>query len=272
MFGKLRHPVHAIREPFGTAGLILACIALIAALAGGAYAASGGLSAKQKKEVKKIAKQFAGKPGAAGPAGPQGPAGASGKDGAQGPQGEKGEKGLQGEKGTSGTAGKSVVAEAEPSGSGNCSGLGGAKFHQEGSSTNTFACNGQTGYTSSLPSGETETGVWSFNASLASAEEFEVEPEVFVPLAHAAITWSIPLATSLTASNIKLEGDPHCTGTFPNPTADPGYLCIYPANLTNTEFVPGFPGTAFQKSGAITNNIVKADHASGSGTFAVTAP
>ena len=52
-----------LRSQFGTAGLVVAIVALIAALAGGAYAASGGLTGKQKKEVTKIAKQNAGKPG-----------------------------------------------------------------------------------------------------------------------------------------------------------------------------------------------------------------
>ena len=90
MLSKLRHPVRAIREPFGTAGLIIACVALIAALAGGAYAASGGLTAKQKKEVKKIAKAFAGQPGAQGPkgdTGPKGDQGPKGNTGAEGPEG-----------------------------------------------------------------------------------------------------------------------------------------------------------------------------------------
>ena len=62
---RLRHPIRAIREPFGTAGLIVACVALVLALTGAAFAAAG-LTGKQKKEVEKIAKKYAGKPGAAG--------------------------------------------------------------------------------------------------------------------------------------------------------------------------------------------------------------
>jgi hypothetical protein len=102
---RLRHPVRAIREPFGTAGLIVACVALIAALAGGAYAASGGLTAKQKKEVKKIAKQFAGKPGATGATGPAGSPGAKGDTGAAGTNGKDGTNGTDGKNGTNGTNG-----------------------------------------------------------------------------------------------------------------------------------------------------------------------
>ena len=82
----MRHPVRAIREPFGTAGLVVAGIALIAALGGTAFAATK-LNSTQKKEVEKIAKRFAGKngkdgavgpPGSAGPAGPKGDPGGSG--------------------------------------------------------------------------------------------------------------------------------------------------------------------------------------------------
>ncbi|HVV72142.1 MAG TPA: hypothetical protein VHI52_11700 [Verrucomicrobiae bacterium] len=47
--------IQRIHQKLGTAGLIVAIVALVAALAGGAYAAGGGLSGKQKKEVTKIA-------------------------------------------------------------------------------------------------------------------------------------------------------------------------------------------------------------------------
>ena len=56
---RLRHPIRAIREPFGKAGLTVAILALVLAMVGGAYA-SGALTGKQKKEVKKIAKKYAG--------------------------------------------------------------------------------------------------------------------------------------------------------------------------------------------------------------------
>src|SRR4051794_38320152 len=112
MISKLRHPVRAIREPFGTAGLIVACIALIAALTGGAYAASGGLTAKQKKEVKKIAKQFAGKPGAPGTAGAKGDTGGKGDTGAAGTNGTNGSDGTNGLQGPQGEAG--MCSEEDP--------------------------------------------------------------------------------------------------------------------------------------------------------------
>src|SRR5262249_46017666 len=112
-----------IREPFGTAGLVVACVALIAALGGTALAAAK-LNSTQKKEVEKIAKKFAGKPGAPGAAGPPGPAGppregggqgrkrghpqdgANRKDGGNGKDGANGKDGTNGTNGTDGTDGE----------------------------------------------------------------------------------------------------------------------------------------------------------------------
>jgi hypothetical protein len=63
-----RHPSRAIREPFGTAGLIVA-------VSGFEYSAVQGLNGRQKMEVKKTAKEFAGKQEPAGA--PSAPGGSS---------------------------------------------------------------------------------------------------------------------------------------------------------------------------------------------------
>ncbi|HEX5592066.1 MAG TPA: hypothetical protein VFX35_01820 [Solirubrobacterales bacterium] len=102
-----------IHQKLGTAGFVIAIVALIMALGGAAYAALPGLNSKQKKEVKKIAKGLVapGPAGATGPAGAPGPAGAKGDAGAvggTGPQGEKGEKGDTGPTDTKLPPGKSV--------------------------------------------------------------------------------------------------------------------------------------------------------------------
>jgi hypothetical protein len=89
-----------IHEKLGTAGLIIAVVALIAALTGTAFAAAG-LNPKQKKEVTKIAKSVAKK----GPTGPQGPAGAPGAKGDAGAAGAKGATGPQGPPGEDGATG-----------------------------------------------------------------------------------------------------------------------------------------------------------------------
>jgi len=90
-----------IHNKLGTAGLIVAVVALIVALGGAAFAASSKLTPTEKKEVKKIAKQVAkpGPAGAAGAAGPQGPKGDSGPKGDQGPKGDIGNTGPKGEAG-----------------------------------------------------------------------------------------------------------------------------------------------------------------------------
>jgi hypothetical protein len=202
---RLRHPIRAIREPFGTAGLIVAVVALVAATAGGAYAANGGLSGKQKKEVTKIAqaeaKKFAGKNGANGAQGPAGPAGAKGDTGATGNTGATGETGATGLTGPQGQRGPA----------------------------------GLTGFTETLPSEQTETGVWGV-------------PNVEQLGTYYGISFNIPLATAPSAVVVKPEemnepagaaaGCPW-DGVSGAPTADPGKLCIYEAVETETANLGG---------------------------------
>jgi hypothetical protein len=90
-----------IHDRLGTAGLVVAVVALVVALAGTAFAATG-LNPMQKKEVKKIAKRFAGKPGAPGPKGDAGPVGPQGPKGDQGVKGDPGKQGPAGEQGPPG--------------------------------------------------------------------------------------------------------------------------------------------------------------------------
>jgi hypothetical protein len=216
-----------IHNRLGTAGLVVAVIALVAALAGTALAATG-LNSTQKKEVKKIAKQFAGKPGATGPAGPQGAAGGTG---AKGEQGEKGDKGDPGEPGTAGKNGKSVIAEAVPTGEAECAGLGGSKFHTEGSATITNACNGETGFTETLPSGKTETGAWGLLSHGPYAKEEEEKIVITkTEVIEIPLSFNIPLSEAPTLVYLKKEetDETHCPGgTAATPKAAPGFLCVF---------------------------------------------
>jgi hypothetical protein len=101
-------------DRFGTAGVVIAVIALVAAL-GGTAVAAGGLTKAQEKQVTKIAKKYAGKPGAAGKdgaAGPAGPAGPGGGKGDAGGKGATGAKGPTGGAGVAGTNGKTVLSGA----------------------------------------------------------------------------------------------------------------------------------------------------------------
>jgi hypothetical protein len=242
---RLRHPVRAIREPFGTAGLIVACVALIAALGGTALAAKGALTGKQKKEVEKIAKKFAGKPGAPGAQGPAGPAGkdgtagakgATGPQGSIGPKGATGPAGLKGDKGNKGDEGESpegtsfTGAEEETifgAGQHPCHEAGGV-LYVTASAENTV-CNGEPGAPGviqpgeTLPPGVTETGNWVVSGTGT------------VPT---ALSFPIPLSSNIEEEHIFFKhnngpADSNCPG--PNgglitklnrPHAAPGVLCI----------------------------------------------
>src|ERR1700742_3887740 len=222
-----RRPIRAIREPFGTAGLIIACIALVAALGGTALAAKGALTGKQKKEVETIAKKFAGKPG---------PAGANGSNGSKGKDGANGKKGAGG---ALGPAGESVTIAAAnevecPS--------GGAKFtNKTGTGT---ACNGTTGFTETLPEEKTETGGWVINS-------FANNPAV----TYTAISFTIPLEFGLDEQHVVFlkpgdVGHAHtseCPGTVASPSAEPGYLCVYASRMTNLTPAPSFDEHAILK-------------------------
>ncbi|MCW2987250.1 MAG: hypothetical protein JWM24_188, partial [Solirubrobacterales bacterium] len=193
----VRNPIRAIREPFGTAGLIVAMIALVAALGGTALAAAK-LNSTQKKEVEKIAKKVAGKPGVAGPAGSAGPAGPAGSAGAKGDKGDAGSPGSPGVPGTPGAPGTSVSSEefGIAGKEGKCVGTGGSKF--TAGTTKTFACNGKNGAIQpeeTLPSGASETGAW----AAQTATQFEVD---------APISFTIPLAAPLDGAECGPETGP----------------------------------------------------------------
>jgi collagen triple helix repeat protein len=237
---RLRHPVRAIREPFGTAGLAVACVALIAALGGSALAAKGALTGKQKKEVTKIAKKFAGKPGAQGPAGPagkDGSNGAAGEKGATGAQGPAGQQGVTGATGTAGAEGKSVELVEKVDGSGEeCEGVGGAIYEVEGSGEPEEICNGENGEEGSpwtlggtLPPGATETGAW----GIATVGEV-----------GAPISFPIPLEQIIAVSHVHYQTDPDFLEkcgeeerqSVNAPGAKPGELCVFRGEHSSDSF------------------------------------
>lgn len=207
---RLRHPIRAIREPFGTAGLIVACVALIAAVGGTAYAAAK-LNSTQKKEVEKIAKKFAGKPGTPG---------ATGATGATGAKGDKGDPGI---------AGTSVTNTPLAKGNVNCP-EGGAEF-KVGAGTPTRACNGTTGFTDTLPSNKTETGNWSTIGLFAPVNGG-------VPFS--AISYPIPLAAPSEKAVFLNQAETEASAVTPvqgcslqlqslaaKPVAPAGTLCVF---------------------------------------------
>jgi hypothetical protein len=255
---KLKHPIRAIREPFGTAGLIIAMIALVAALGGTALAAAK-LNSTQKKEVEKIAKKYAGKPG--------GP-GANGTNGAPGAKGDAGTAGSGGANGTS-VIGKAITGSPCPAG------VAGVEY-TSASGVNTV-CNGKngtTGFTETLPSGKTETGAWSTAVFYGSG----------TPVGDTALSFTIPLETPLDeghvhffeAGEVPSAGSGCFGGTPEEPTAEPGNLCVYTAvglevlSATINDAGSNVPGAA--RSGAALVIVFNSSSTSATGTWAVTAP
>jgi hypothetical protein len=273
MFSKLH-------DRLGTAGFVVAIVALVAALGGTAFAMTG-LNSKQKKQVTKIAEKFAGKDGAQGPAGPAGPAGAPGAKGDAGAPGSAGANGATGATGPTGATG--VTGPKGPTGP---TGPTGA--------TGVTGATGNIGAT--LASGTTETGAWSHVGEGIVKEEvdvgvFDERPAGGSRTAAEPISFTIPLASELDGNHVKVEPfgyagtDPNCPGTAKEPKAANGFLCVYIARVREGELengavtVPalltlkaggGFTGAS--KTGAVLNSEEFKDIAFIYGTWAVTAP
>jgi hypothetical protein len=263
----------SLKNRIGIPGVI-AVIALIFAMFGGAYAATGSSGGATASKIKTI-KGPTGKRGPAGKRGPTGPTGPIGPAGPAGAQGAKGDPGAQGDAGTPGAPG---VSPAGTKFSGNANGCeeGGVKF--VGTNT-TVACNGlkgapgadgQTGFTATLPPGETEYGTW----ALVKSELGELS----------AVSFVVPLAAPLDSSHVKFiktgeEPVPSVCddgeGTAPsaeNPEADPGYLCAFAGpfaeEVTGISFLdPGAGAVGAAPGGAVLTSAQE-----GIGTWAVTAP
>ncbi len=194
--------VSRIHERLGTAGFVIAILALITALGGTAIAAVG-LNGKQKKEVTKIAKKYAGKngqdgaPGAAGPQGPKGDDGGKGVAGSEGKQGEQGPPGAHGEDG--------ACSIAEP------------------------VC--------LLPAGATVTGDWSFIVPAGGAETNGAEA-AFVTANFPLQATSPPEFRWIGKEEWLEPGDEPfdataCPGSVSEPAAAPGLVCFYAGDVFN---------------------------------------
>lgn len=119
-----------------------------------------------------------------------------------------------------------------------------------------------------LPSGKTETGVFFADATAHGSSE----------LAPASISFPVPLASAPTPTLVTSGTTPNCQGSATNPTAAPGYLCVYvgsSANIGESGIYNPFGGDAGTAS-AYGAGIVIVSAASGDfyadGTWAVTAP
>jgi hypothetical protein len=197
------------------------------ARATGGRASSLALASAAKAKAKKT------KAPARGPAGPKGATGAAGPagpGGPAGPAGGKGENGAAGSNGTNGTSGESVKVASIATGASECAGHGGAKFTV--GSEKAEACNGQTGFTETLPEGKTLKGDWSMTAYAKATF-----PEGFLTT---GVSFDIPLAAApnavhLVAAPTKEEEEKDefptppagCTGNVADPGAEAGNLCVF---------------------------------------------
>jgi hypothetical protein len=238
--------LNRFRDRFGTAGLIVAVLALILAVAGTALAAGGALTGKQKKEVTKIAKKYAGKPGAPGaqgPAGPQGAAGTNGKDG------------------SNGTNGKDGVSAEAASFSGTAHGCQAGGIEVKSAKPAVFVCNGKAGTfsTEALPSGQTLTGIWGMEIGTIEIEGAPHGGElglatisfpIRVTPAPTQLIWVKASGSSGLVINpangafVKLLASPEeveeaCPGSAADPQAVAGNVCMYTTFEESVDFDNG---------------------------------
>lgn len=227
-----------IHERLGTAGFVLAIVALVMAMTGAAIAK---LNSSEKKEVAKIVKKEVKKqiknlpPGPPGPQGAPGPAGPAGPAGAKGDKGDKGATGAPGAPGVKGDTGDPWAPESE------------------------------------LPSEARLTGVWT-----APAGAIEFGPGKF--LGAGEISFPLPLSSTLPAANVHFtpfdatEAEA-CPGTSAAPDAEPGNLCVWGINgEINTVAPPGGFEEGASKVGAWVVAFGSAPGTISAGTWAVRAP
>jgi hypothetical protein len=259
-----------LRTRFGIPGVI-SVMALVFAMIGGAYAASnsshGGKATASKGKTKR------GPRGPKGPAGPQGPQGPAGPTG---PQGSAGANGKDGANGTNGAAGQGAETTKFSGAKGGCTEGG---IEVKSASPTAFVCNGAKGsggggeFPSTLPSGKTETGVWTIDTSTLPSGT----TSVWLP-----ISFSIPLSTGVEVHFIPGESAPteECPGSPAEPIAAKGNFCLYELpNFAENQSVeslnpeaPAFGDTKTGKVGVLLDFEFEKEIGVLRGPWAVTAP
>jgi hypothetical protein len=224
-------------------------LALVFAMTGGAYAAKKYLITSTKQISPSVLKQLKGAKGPAGVAGAVGPAGPQGSPGAKGDTGAAGEKGKDGAKGDTGATGEKGKDGAQ--------GEKGAKGDTgaTGPAGSPWTAGGK------LPSGATESGLWS------APPVTDAGGTAFV-----AISFTLPFETQPEQSSLHViaagEETTECPGSFLDPQAAPGQFCAY-LRVKNKVSLLG--GTLY-KSGAILAYSLEDHESVAFGSWAVTGP
>jgi hypothetical protein len=207
--------------------------------------------------------------GATGATGPTGKEGATGKTGATGPTGpSNGPRGATGENGATGAAG--------PEGKEGASGATGAagpegKEGKEGNEGKEGKEGKEGSISGPLPSGKSETGLW----SAAGAQQGEIVAPVSFPVRlQGGIT-----NESAHYIGVGEETPTGCTGTADDPGAQPGNLCVFASQEERTGVEPATITDLHGSSGSSsTGAFVQYTITSGNGrvnargSWAVTAP
>jgi hypothetical protein len=264
----------------------IALLALLFALTGGAFAATGG-SGSGPAHVTLTAGAAKAKPKAkAGPRGPAGPKGATGAAGTTGPAGPTGPAGATGPAGPAGAGTPGTPGTPGANGTNGANGTEGKEGARglKGVEGEPWTPN------STLPSGATETGVWSFGP-LAPGTRF-----IFPAVASFTVQLAAPLSDSGCESKTTCqahliddsaggkevggaeeEHPVNCTGTVEKPTAKPGNLCVYIQEVNHATPAGVFMQSPSKEQGAQVTGAfggfetASEGEAEGFGSWAVTA-
>jgi hypothetical protein len=195
---------------------------------------------------------------------------------------------VKGDAGTPGSNGTSATTESFSGVKGSCT-AGGVVVKSASPEVN--VCNGKngtTGFTSTLPSGKTETGTWAYFASAGETSPVGLQG-ISVP-----ISLNIPLATPITVANTQIFAGTTipagCSGSVVEGkvlelTAEPGHFCLHIAQaeggVSASELHLADPEAQLESgvgtSGAVLFSLSEGSRysipegTSGAGTWAVTA-
>ncbi len=289
MFWKIRKHL-SYANMVATLALVFATTGGAYAVNNAGDSSRGSARAHLSKKKSKPKAGSRGSVGPRGPAGPAGPPGLTGPAGTSGSNGTSGTNGASvtssaasaeecptggvkltsasgttaicnGASGKNGKQGENVVtAELAPGANAHCP-EGGSEF-SVGGNPPTYACTGKEGkegnIKGTLAPGQMETGVWSFQTTAEAIKDH------FCNCERVPISFPIPLKQALTGvgevhfineggeevTPTGTQTSTACRGTFEEPTAEAGNLCIYTNEGEGGEITSQIMGNPETRGGA----------------------